>query len=1021
MNLTSSGIGQGRSWNLLKKLGEGDAGEVFLVESLLDKKKAILKRPRKSAFPSEIIRQASQIENEGRILRALNGLRPHLKVRSDLPGLFIRTPLLLDQSQPGTEFSDRFFIVVEKAPGFDFSRFARLVHSGMVEGDELPSEEKAYLQSITDINRFPRPILLRGLAGTLRMFEAIHNLTLSSQEGEKSGIVWNDVKPEHIFWDPRASLLTIIDWGNAQFLETDGYNKDHSISRVDDFTQYVQSFRNFLSESDPQLLDELDWPSVSTPLLSYSDRVRILSEKINEHLQVQNKDIHSIRELEFQLITTDSPTPTQLKELLSIQQMIFSQGEMPDFPGAERFCTQLAYHLLHEEKLNDFAELSTMTCHIHADNPLKWQVLHEIAKIATDGQIIHPAFLQAISAGLIDDWPSALWNLLIATANLQEPPWWDDVAQRIRQMGLGVNPDLHPPLVVLRRNLLLLQSTLQKQDDRLVKDKDVSTSQQNGGKNLQKLIERLKLEIVDKWEQTEPDPPNSNITYNDIQQALDEIGEYQSEAQRAIHEALEQPLVQVKFILDAWEAQDYAAARRGLRRLFLWDPDRRRVILADRTISNTTHWLEKIRQGPQNGQPLIDFVTEVEFTGREIRNHVSPAEWLDIILEALSQLRKGRKPGELLVERPELNRIFPWLNALNPRRYIPAQPAEAIKIERILASQAVETTVQNFVEQPFGSGENFFLAEPLDTWAPEARGSSARTFVGFLRNPAGQLKQAAIKVMRPNRIEYALPLFREEVQVLHLMRDVPGIIPMLEFGFLQLNDASQFPSDTRNQGARNINGTVQRFCIDQIPAFLSILDGKAHQGWLPYLAIPKLDNQENLMWICDTGYTHGRFLPVEQSLRLAIQICDLIEIAHQRNIVYRDHKLLHYYWLEIFNGVFMIDWNVARYHPDGLSQAELQFDLVQLGARALHHIFTGRVAPGALADGPNLVEEIEASESSYRVQWTYDDTRLPPALKEILEKLLAGEYPRAMNIRQELFRVYQDMISDSTGIQDEKS
>ena len=244
---------------------------------------------------------------------------------------------------------------------------------------------------------------------------------------------------------------------------------------------------------------------------------------------------------------------------------------------------------------------------------------------------------------------------------------------------------------------------------------------------------------------------------------------------------------------------------------------------------------------------------------------------------------------------------------------------------------------------------------------------------------------------------------------------------MLELGFLQLNDASQFPPDNRAQSARNISGVVQRFSIDQIPAFLSALDGKAHQGWLPYLAIPKLDNQENLMWICDAGYTRGRFLPVEQSIRLAIQICDLIEIAHQRNIVYRDHKLLHYYWLEIYNGVFMIDWNVARYHPDGLSQAELQFDLVQLGARALHHIFTGRVAPGALADGPNLVEEIEASASSYRVQWTYDDTRLPPALKEILEKLLAGGYPRATNVRQELYRIYLELVGQSTSTEVEKA
>jgi hypothetical protein len=166
------------------------------------------------------------------------------------------------------------------------------------------------------------------------------------------------------------------------------------------------------------------------------------------------------------------------------------------------------------------------------------------------------------------------------------------------------------------------------------------------------------------------------------------------------------------------------------------------------------------------------------------------------------------------------------------------------------------------------------------------------------------------------------------------------------------------------------------------------------------------------MWCCDVGYTHGRFLPVEQCLRLAVQICDILKIAHERNIVYRDHKLLHYYWLELYNGIFMIDWNVARYHPEGLSQAEIQFDLVQLGARALHHIFTGRVAPGALADGPNKVEEIESAAKSYRVQWTYDDQRLPPALKGILEQLLNNEYNRITRLRDDLKQVYLEMIPE---------
>jgi serine/threonine protein kinase len=399
--------------------------------------------------------------------------------------------------------------------------------------------------------------------------------------------------------------------------------------------------------------------------------------------------------------------------------------------------------------------------------------------------------------------------------------------------------------------------------------------------------------------------------------------------------------------------------------------------------------------------------------GREIRNQVGPAVWLDLILDVLSQLRKSRKTGELLVERPEISRVMPWLENLEPRRYLPTQPARSIPLERVAITQAPDPILNGFQESQLGPGKDLLLADPLDTWAPEARGSSARAFIGFFRTANGQLKQHAVKIMRADRLEYALPLYREEVHILSILYNVPGVIPLLECGFIQLINGTQFPPDNRPLNARALTGNVQRFGPDQTSNFLSSLDARAHQGWLPYIAIPKLDNLENLMWLCDAGYTRGRFLPIEESLRLSLQICDILAVAHERNIVYRDHKLLHYYWQSLYNGIFMIDWNVARYYPGGLSQAEIQFDLVQLGARALHHIFTGRVAPGALADGPNRVEEIETAAQSYRAQWTYDDQRLPPSLKNVLENLLTGGYNRVARLREDLFQVYLQLIEEN--------
>ena len=191
------------------------------------------------------------------------------------------------------------------------------------------------------------------------------------------------------------------------------------------------------------------------------------------------------------------------------------------------------------------------------------------------------------------------------------------------------------------------------------------------------------------------------------------------------------------------------------------------------------------------------------------------------------------------------------------------------------------------------------------------------------------------------------------------------------------------------------------------------MDRQLAQGWLPYLALVKRDQEQNLMKYCDAGYTHGWFLPLRESLLLAIQICDILQSAHDRNIVYRDHKILHYYWDPESGGVVMIDWNIAKRQSQGLSDAERQFDLVQFGARALHHILTGRPAPGALPLGPNRPEEIEHASMNYSVNWTYDDERLPNQVKEILEKVLDQGYAQIRNLRMTWFRCTNKSLKQS--------
>lgn len=240
------------------------------------------------------------------------------------------------------------------------------------------------------------------------------------------------------------------------------------------------------------------------------------------------------------------------------------------------------------------------------------------------------------------------------------------------------------------------------------------------------------------------------------------------------------------------------------------------------------------------------------------------------------------------------------------------------------------------------------------------------------------------------------------------MDGIPGVARLLECGFIQLEDGAELPLDA-TRPLPPPAGKVVRIGQDSSAEFLEQVEAKTNAGWIPYLAIEKQRQEDSLLLLCDSGLTRGQYQPVVTLLQMGIQICDILQIAHERNIVYRDHKILHYYWNAEANGLYIIDWNVARYHPDGLTATEIEMDLVQFGARGLHHIMTGRTAPGALPLGPTRPEEIEQAASTYQTQWTYDDQRLSGAVRAVLERVLAGEFKTARELGDGLKRALMQL------------
>jgi serine/threonine protein kinase len=1013
--------GQKQSWNLINKLGEGDAGEVYLVTSILDKQPAILKRPRRGAFFSDILRQASQINAEGSILRWL----PRLNFPKH--ALQLNVPVLIDQNRSEFELGERTFIIIEQVKGLDLKQLSQIIRFGAASLPVLPDtpETSFLVEQWSQFSHFPSPFLVRLLLGVLDLLETIHASPIHTEQGTQPGLIWNDVKPEHLYWDPLNVCLTAIDWGNSQFLEADGITKDRQYSDQDDFHQFIQEMGSFVSQVNHELYTRLEWPEITSTTDAYEQYVQPLKEKLLTIYEADCQHLKSLRQQEAELYAFSKFELDHLQQYNELLGQLAEHGEMPDHLAASNFLSKAAYQLSSGWQLADFHRVCELAAGMPSTSTQKWGLLDELATVASQADYadepIRNAFVTALSAGLADDWAAALWELFIQLGDAPRPDWWEKISQQVRILSLGLKPESLPPGTVFARLYYTLRSEITRLGEQRLRDtangNDNHSESSNGfhWQASEELLAAFRDEIISKWKEIEPSPPNADISYSGVERFIDPLEQLLPGTRQQLQTCLVQPKAQVTLVLDAWNNKDFELARRGLRSVLLWDPDRTRLFTAWKALATAPDWLARLHRGAAKDEPFYDYLTTVELAGRTLRNQVGYARWLDEILEVLKRLRKGTHSVDLLIEYPEIMRELPWLNEYQSREIVSLPHTRPITLERDIANPSSPFTTVGVQEDRFGPQQAMQLAEPLDIWAPEARGSSARVFAGNLLGKSKKPISLAFKIMRPDQLSYALPLFIEEVQVLTMLRDVPGITPLVECGFIKLDEEQALPSDESHASAQQLSGQVVHYGVEQVQNFLASMDRQVSVGWIPYLALVRRNPDCNLLRYCDASYTHGWFLPLRHSLVLALQLCDLLQYAHDRNIIYRDHKILHYYWEPAIHGVTVIDWNIARHQPQGISEAERQFDLVQFSARGLHHIFTGRPAQGSLPLGPNRPEDIEHAYTHYPVSWTYDDERLPNQLRAILERALNQGYTQLRDIRQHLLEIYQQLPETNQG------
>jgi hypothetical protein len=304
------------------------------------------------------------------------------------------------------------------------------------------------------------------------------------------------------------------------------------------------------------------------------------------------------------------------------------------------------------------------------------------------------------------------------------------------------------------------------------------------------------------------------------------------------------------------------------------------------------------------------------------------------------------------------------------------------------------------IENNVGVNQSVHIINPLDVWTQAALGSSSRVFLATLQNRQNLAEPAAVKVMHPGKREYALPLFIEEIKILKLINNFRGIVKMSEMGLIKFDNEKEFPRIETSKGCSALTEKVLRFDLDET-INTDQLDDWVSLGWLPYVALAQKNYQQNLFMLCDLSRTPGHApLDLKTGLNIAVQLCQIFSEVHEKNIVYFDHKIFHYYWYSSLSQAYVIDWNVGKLHT-ALTVDQKSFDIVQFSARVLYFIFTGRSAPGSLVSGQTH-DEILNAPYKYETEWRYDDKRIPDPIKEIISAALNGEYTDFLNLKQDL-------------------
>lgn len=599
--------GQGYKWQLGDApIGSGDAGEVYdaaCVET--PDLQGMVKKPARIATSGTIQRQARQIARESQALSRLNGL----------PKGKAHPPRLLDEAPEYTRGTANYFIVSESAVG--------------------TSLDSMLFQSRQQGKPFPRRVIITVLDALFDLFSRSH----------QAGVLWNDVKLDHIYWDNPTGSVTVIDWGNAIFLDQPEKDSAPIPPRWEDYRQLVETLGTFLRTSAPELYADLGWDEFTGVELDLP-RISILARRI-----AYQREVIALQVMEYQslikVVLAADPGVDGLAKIKTYQQILEKIGA--PWPAQEIlvYSQQLLKSLSPAIKIQDCVQATALVFDIFPDEnlDLAWHLLREYLR-QTD--ILSSQRLPGlILATLNQYWPQALWSLSRIAENSKSTQWLHHLVPVLRQKALGL---VSPSPFEVGQSLFEWCLSHGYPDDPLLESArfDLENWQRSGNGLDKSLLDYTSIEALT----VDLDlPPNLRMRWK----------ESYAVGKKAIRE-----------LLTAWVELDWEKIDEAFKQFFAWDPDRRGLLDLEEQLNNFHAWVQDLYEGPAPGKSATRFLISMQAALPRVHLVLGQPPWHITLTQMLTELNQEGTTS------PSLQSIRTWCPWVMQRPDI-LEPSQQVK------------------------------------------------------------------------------------------------------------------------------------------------------------------------------------------------------------------------------------------------------------------------------------------------------------------------------------------------------